>query len=54
MGDSTWPHQKHAGTGENRDIVIAVILYPVNQTFWIFLCILFGLVSTQILDLSAN
>ena len=33
IGDSTSPQQKYAGTGENYNIVIAVIFYPVNQTF---------------------
>ena len=33
MGDFGQPEQKFAGTGENRNIVGAVILYPVNQTF---------------------
>ena len=33
MGDFTQPQQKFAGTGENRNIAILVILYPViNMT----------------------
>ena len=31
-GDFTQPHQKYAGTGEHYNIVIAVILYPVDKT----------------------
>ena len=27
------PQQKYAGTGENCNILIAVIFYPVNKTF---------------------
>ena len=29
MGDSTQPQQKYAGAGENGNIVITVIFYPV-------------------------
>ena len=32
MGDSTQPQQKYAGTGENCNIVIAAIFYPVIKT----------------------
>ena len=38
----------------NCNIIIAVISYPVNTTFWIFSCILVGFVSNQILDLRVN
>ena len=31
MGEFTQPQQKYAGTGENCNIVIAVIFYPVNK-----------------------
>ena len=44
MGDFTQPQQKYAGTGENCNIAIPVIFYPVIKT-------LFGYVSTQILIL---
>ena len=33
MGGSTQPLQKFAAAGENCDFVIAVIFYPVKQTF---------------------
>ena len=45
---------KYAGTSENCNIVIAVIFYPVNQSIWNFVCILFGFVSTQIQNLRVN
>ena len=32
MSDSTKPQQNYAGTGENRNIVIAVIFYLVIKT----------------------
>ena len=38
MGDFTQQQQKHAGTGENCNIAIPVIFYPVIKT----LCLLFG------------
>ena len=34
MGVFTQPQQTYAGTGDNRNIVVAVI-YPVNQTFFL-------------------
>ena len=32
MGDFTKPQQKYAGTGENCNIAIPVISYPVIKT----------------------
>ena len=32
MGDLTQPQQKYDGTGENRNIAIPVIFYPVIKT----------------------
>ena len=40
MGDFTQPQQKYAGTGENCNIAIPVIFYPVLK-------LLFGCISTQ-------
>ena len=54
MGDLTRPQQKYDGTGENRNIAIPVIFYPVIKTLWKYLCWLFGCVSTQILNLRAE
>ena len=54
MGDFTQPQQKYAGTGENCNIVIVIIFYPIIQTFLIFLCLLFGFVSTQILNMGTH
>ena len=36
MGDFTQPQQKYAGTGENYNIAIPVIVYPVIKTLWNF------------------
>ena len=33
MGDFNQPQQKYAGTGENCNIAIPVIFYPVIKTF---------------------
>ena len=54
MGDFTQPQQKYAGTGENCNIAIPVIFYPVIKSLWKLLCLLFGCVSTQILNLRAE
>ena len=32
MGDFTQPQQKYAGTDENNNIAIPVIVYPVIKT----------------------
>ena len=34
MGDFTQPQQKYAGTGENCNIAIPVIFYPVIKSLW--------------------
>ena len=54
MDDFTQPQQKFAAAGENCDFVITVNFYPVQRIFFIFLCILFGFVSTQVFNLGAN
>ena len=54
MGDFTQPQQKYAGTGENCKIAIPVIFYPVIKYLCKLLCLLFGCVSTQILNLRAE
>ena len=46
--------KKYAGTGKNYNIVIVVILYPVNKTSWNFSWISFELISTHILNLRAK
>ena len=38
MGDFTQPQQEFAAAGENCEFVIAVNVYPVQRTFWIFFC----------------
>ena len=50
MGDFTKPQQKYAGSGENDNMIIAVIFNLVNATFLKFSCILIGFVSTQIFN----
>ena len=35
MGDFNQPQQKYAGTGENRNIAMPVIFYPVIKTLGI-------------------
>ena len=40
MGDFTQPEQKYAGTGENYNIAIPVIFYPVIKTLWKFVLII--------------
>ena len=54
MGDFTQPQQKYAGTGENCNIAIPVIFYPVRKSLRKLLCISFGCVGTQILNLRAE
>ena len=39
---------------EKCNFEIAVIFYPVIKTLWTFLCISFGYISTQILNLGAR
>ena len=51
MGGFTQPQQKYAGTFENCNIAI---FYPINKTFWKFLYISFGSVSTQIFRENGN
>ena len=48
MGEFIQAQKKYAGTGENCNIVITFIFYPVNKTFW--KCIIFGFVNTLIFN----
>ena len=53
-GDLIQTQKKYAAAGENCNFVMAVNFYPVQRNFWNFLCILFGLLSTQIFNLGTN
>ena len=54
MGDFPNPQQKYAGTGENTNIVIVVIFLLQIKLSKKFSSKLFGIVSTQILNLEVN
>ena len=46
--------EKYAGTGENCNIAIPVIFYPLIKSFGKLLCLLFECINTQILNLRAG